>query len=70
MPLYEFILRVTGRPDELRISDSNGFCEGDEIRIASRRWTVAAIKRSTTTRPDHLRVEQQIVVVPAGDRPE
>ena len=65
MPLYEFILRVPGRRDEVRLSDSNGFDVGDEVVIASRRWIVAAVEPATTTRPDRLPVEAQIVVVRA-----
>lgn len=62
MPLYEFVLRAPGRPDEVRISDYNGLCEGDEITIASRRWIVAAKEPATTERPDCLPVEERIVV--------
>ena len=65
MALYEYILRVPGRPDEVRISERNGFKEGDEMEIASRRWVVAAKEPATTERPDQLPVAERVVVVPA-----
>lgn len=70
MPLYEFILRVPGRPDEVRISDTNGFSEGDAVVVDGRRWIVAAVEPTTITRPDSLRVEERIVMVrAAADEP-
>ena len=66
MPLYEFILRAPGRPDEVRIADHNGLCEGDEITIANCRWIVAAKEPATTQRPDRVPVEERIVLVQHG----
>jgi len=63
MPLYEFVLRAPGRPDEVRISDQNSLCEGDTITILGRRWIVAAKEPAATERPDRLPVEERIVVV-------
>ena len=63
MPLYEFVLRVAGRPDEVRISDHNGLCKGDAITIAGRPWIVAAKEHPTTERPDRLPVEERIIIV-------
>ncbi len=57
---------LPGRPDEVRVSDCNGLCEGDEITIASRRWIVVAKEPAATERPDRLPVEERIVVVPGA----
>jgi hypothetical protein len=64
--LFEFILRVPGRPDEVRISDYDGLQEGDDIMIGSRRWIVAGKEPATTERSDRLAVKERIIVVPAG----
>jgi hypothetical protein len=40
MPVFEFVLRVDGRADELRISDRSSLTEGEEVRLAGRRWIV------------------------------
>jgi hypothetical protein len=69
MPLYEFILRVSGRPDEARISDHDGVQEGDVVTIAGHRWIVAAKERATTERSDRLPVEERIIVVRGPDDP-
>lgn len=63
MPLYEFVLRAPGQPDEVRISDYNGLREGDEITIANRSWIVAAKEPTTGKRPDRIPVEERIVLV-------
>lgn len=63
MPLYEFVLRVPGRPDEVRVSDYNGLCEGETVTIAGRRWIVAAKEPGATERSDRLPVEERIVLV-------
>lgn len=63
MPLYEFVLRRPGGPDEVRISDSNGLRDGDEISIEGRRWSVAAKEPPTTERRDRLPVEERIILV-------
>lgn len=63
MPLYEFVLRRSGRPDEVRISDLNGLSDGDEITIDGRRWTVAAREPATSERRDRLPVAERIVLV-------
>ena len=69
MPLYEFVLRAPGQPDEVRIADHSGLCEGDEITIANGRWIVAAKEPATTERPDRVPVEERIVVVQRATRP-
>lgn len=66
MPLYEFVLRVSGRTDEVRLSDRDGLREGDEIRIASRRWVVAAKEPPPADRLDRLPVAKRIIVVRAA----
>lgn len=66
MPLYEFVLRVAGRPDEVRISDHNGVQEGDVIELGKRSWIVAAKEPGTAERPDRVRVEERIIVVRAA----
>jgi hypothetical protein len=43
MPLYEFVLREAGRPDEHLISDRDGVDTGDEITIRNRVWVVAEV---------------------------
>jgi len=63
MPLYEFVLRVPGRRDEVRISDHGGVCEGEAITIGGRGWIVAAREPVATERLDRVRVEGRIVVV-------
>jgi hypothetical protein len=68
MPLYEFVLRTAGRPDEVRISDYNGLAEGDGIRIVGRHWVVAAKEAATGERADRLPVAERIIVVRAVDR--
>lgn len=67
MPLYEFVLRVPGRRDEVRISDHDGVCEGEAITIGGRSWIVAAREPVATERPDRVRVEGRIVVVRRTD---
>lgn len=63
MPLYEFVLRVPGRPDEVRVSDYNGLHEGETITIAGRRWIVVAREPAAIERPDRVPIEERIVVV-------
>jgi hypothetical protein len=67
MPLYEFILRVSGRPDEVRISDRNSLREGDELEIAGRRWIVAAKQPANGDRSDRLSVEERLILVRRSD---
>lgn len=68
MPLYEFVFRVSGRPDEVRISDYNGLGEGDEVSIGGRPWTVLAKERATAERRDGLPVEERIILMRAWNR--
>jgi hypothetical protein len=43
MPLYEFVLREPGRPDEHLISDRDGVDKGDEVTIRNRVWVVEEV---------------------------
>jgi hypothetical protein len=48
MPLYEYVLREPGRPDEHLISDRNNVALGDEVTIRNRRWLVDDVTESDT----------------------
>jgi hypothetical protein len=48
MPLYEYVLREPGRPDEHLISDRNNFGVGDEVTIRNRTWVVDDVTESDT----------------------
>jgi hypothetical protein len=59
MPLYEFVLREAGRPDEHLISDRDGLVVGDEITIRNRLWIVVEV-----TDPSNPKAAKQNVLVP------
>ena len=63
MPLYEFVLRYPGRPDELLISDYDGQKVGDELEFHGRRWIVTAIASSVDPN-----VTERIVLGPKPSR--
>jgi hypothetical protein len=66
MPLYEFVLREAGRPDEHLISDRDGLQVGDEVTIRNRIWIVVAV-----TGPQSPKAAKQNVLMPkdASRRP-
>jgi hypothetical protein len=59
MPLYEFVLREPGRPDEHLISDRDGLEVGDEVTIRNRIWIVVEV-----TGPQSPKAAKQNVLVP------
>jgi hypothetical protein len=59
MPLYEFVLREPGRPDEYLISDRDGLQVGDEVTIRNRIWIVVEV-----TGPQSPKAAKQNVLVP------
>ena len=64
MPLYEFVLRIPGRADEVRISDRDGLREGDEVLIANRRWVVAGLNHPEHPRLDGVAVRRRLTLHP------
>jgi hypothetical protein len=62
MPLYEFVLRTPGRPDEVRVSDSNSLRKGDEIIIANQVWVVAHLDRPRHPRRDGVAVRHRLTL--------
>jgi len=63
MPLYEFVLRVPGENDEVRISDRS-LIEGAHVRIGNRDWIVVARETNPLTRPGGQTVAARFVLVP------
>jgi hypothetical protein len=64
MPLYEYVLRVPGRSDEVRLHERNGLRPGDEVRIMSRVWVVTG-----TTEAPRPPVAGRIILEPATNTP-
>ncbi|HEV8460922.1 MAG TPA: hypothetical protein VGQ38_09450 [Gaiellaceae bacterium] len=47
MPLYEIVLRFPDR-DEIRLTDYNGYQDGEEVVIAGRRFLVTGSEQPRT----------------------
>ena len=63
MPLYEFLLEAPDRPEEIRISDYNGLCEGDDVTLGNRRWIVVC-RVGAPQRADGVPVEARFLLRP------
>jgi len=48
VPLYQFVLRRNGQPDEIALTDHDGCDVGDEITMRDQQWVVTDID----TQPD------------------
>jgi hypothetical protein len=48
--LFEYVVRVVGRPDETLISDRNGLVVGDRVKLRGKRWRVLSVGRLSDRR--------------------
>jgi hypothetical protein len=58
----EFILRMPGRPDEVRLSERNNVSEGEPVAIDGVRWIVVRREQPMSERADGVPVEARIIL--------
>ncbi len=63
MPLYEIVLRFPDR-DEIRLTDRNGYGDGQEVVIAGRLYLVTGRER-----PRAANAAERFVLEPCGSSP-